>query len=507
MASKLLDEYRQRFGDFNAALNREKYLYRSGRRADCEAARVDADFSDLFTRAAVDELRAAYEATESYRETERDAVKLLIAAAVKGRLRARVRELTAEILDYESRAVIEWGGGKVGFRESAALLAAEPDALRRHDLAARRAEVVKGAEDLRAERLEKMYAEARALGHESYAALLGDLSGVDYARLAAEVAPLVARTEGDYVSALAPLLARDAGVSLDEATQADLGRLTRLTEFDKFFPPSLLRRVYAETFAGLGIKVEKQSNIELDDEARPGKRGDGFCAPVRVPDEIKLVINPTGGQADYQVLLREAGRAERFAWTSRALHPEFRYGGDEATGECFALLFSFLVHDEAWLADQLGFTGAGGFLHRLAVNKLLAVRRHAAKLSYEVELHAGKLAAGAGARYAELLTDAARVRYDTAEHLRDADDALRSASRLRAWAFEAQLREHLKTKYGARWWTSRKAGEMLIDLWNTGGRYKAEEMAKLIGLGELSFDWLASDLLRQIGPRHLKTHS
>jgi hypothetical protein len=507
MPGKLLDEYRERFAEFSAALNREKYLYRSGRKAACEAARIEADFSDLFTRAAADELRAAFEATDGYRETEREAIKLLIAAAVGGHLRSRVRELTEEIEAYEARAAVEWQGREVGFREAGVLLAAEPDASKRRDLAARRAEVVKGAEDLRAERLEKMHAEAGALGHENYAALLGELDGVDYARLAAEVAPLLARTESGYVSALAPLLARDAGVSLDDATEADLGRLTRLAEFDQFFPPALLRRVYAETFAGLGIKVEKQPNVELDDEWRPGKRGDGFCAPVRVPDEIKLVINPTGGQADYQVLLREAGRAERFAWTSRGLHPEFRYGGDEATLDCFAFLFNYLVHDEAWLADQLGFTGAGGFLHRLAVHKLLAVRCAAARLTYGVELHSGRLAAGAGARYAELLTDAARVRYGEAGYLRDAGDSMRSAARLRAWAFESQLREYLKTKYGARWWTSRKAGEVLIDLWNTGGRYKAEEMAKLIGLGDLSFDWLASELLRQIGPRHLKTHS
>jgi hypothetical protein len=507
MPGKLLDEYRERFAEFSAALNREEYLYRSGRKAVGATARVEADSSDLFTRAAADELRAAYETTESYRETEREAIKLLIASAVKGYLRARVRELTEEIEGYEARAAVEWQGREVGCREAGALLAAEPDALRRRELAARRAEVVKGAEDLRAERLEKLHAEARALGYENYTAMLGELDGVDYARLAAAVAPLVARTEGAYVSALAPLLAHDAGVSLDEATEADLGRLLRPADFGQFFPPSMLRRVYAETFAGLGIKVEKQSNLELDDEPRPGKRGDAFCAPVRVPDEVKLVLNPAGGPADYQALLREAGRAERFAWTSRGLHPEFRYGGDAATLDCFAFLFNHLVHDEVWLADHLGFTAAGGFLHRLAVHKLLAVRRAAAQLTYEVELHAGQLASGAGARYAELLTDAARVRHDEAGRLRDAGDAMASAARLRAWAFEAQLREDLKTRYGARWWTSRKAGETLIDLWNTGGRYRAEEMAKLIGLGDLSFDWLASDLLRQIGPRHLKTHS
>jgi hypothetical protein len=507
MASKLLDEYRQRFGDFNADLRREEYLFFSGRKEINEAAHVRAEYSDLFTPAAVGELRAAYDATESYRETERAAIKLLIAAAETGRAQARVRDLTEELGNYESHATIRWAEESLGFRASAALLAQEPDAARRRELDARRAEVVKGADDLRVERLEKLHAAAREAGYESYLAMLEELRGVDYSRLAAETAPLLARTESAYVSALAPLLARDANISIDEATSADLGRLRRLADYDQFFPRERLRQVYAETFAGLGVKAERQPNVELDDEPRPTKRRRAFHSPVRVPDEIKIVIDPVGGVADYQSLLHEAGHAQRFAWTSRHLHPEFRYGGDYAVGEGFALLFNHLVHDAAWLADLLGFAASAEFLHKAGVHELLLVRRHAAKHGYEVELHAGKLAGAAGARYAELMTDAVRVRYGETGYLRDAGDGFEAADCLRAWAFEAQLREHLKTKFGARWWTSRKAGELLIDLWNTGGRYRAEELAKQVGLGELSFDWLASELLQQVGPRHLKTHS
>jgi hypothetical protein len=39
---------------------------------------------------------------------------------------------------------------------------------------------------------------------------------------------------------------------------------------------------------------------------------------------------------------------------------------------------------------------------------------------------------------------------------------------------------------------------MLIDLWNTGLRHSAEGLASLVGLGELSFDWLAEELIAQV---------
>ena len=59
----------------------------------------------------------------------------------------------------------------------------------------------------------------------------------------------------------------------------------------------------------------------------------------------------------------------------------------------------------------------------------------------------------------------------------------------------------MKTRFGARWWASLKAGETLIDLWNTGRRHTDEELAAMIGLGELDFDWLASETLESMEGR------
>jgi hypothetical protein len=148
-----------------------------------------------------------------------------------------------------------------------------------------------------------------------------------------------------------------------------------------------------------------------------------------------------------------------------------------------------------------GFVENMEFRRALAAFRLMSLRRRAALLGYEVEFHSGRLPGGAGALYAELMTDAARVRFDGTERLRSLDAALHSADFLRASAFESQMREYLKTHFGLRWWASRKAGETLIDLWNTGRRYTLEELASMIGLGALDFDWLASDLLETLEGR------
>lgn len=494
----MLTEYRQRFSDFHTELGREEYLFRAGHKTQFEKARILSDYSDLFARARVAELRAILEATATYRETERSAIQLLIAFASRGFLQSRVRELSQEISAYEAQATLRWDEEEISFHQSAIALANEASPARRRELYARRAEVIKATQDLRAERLARLQEAARELGYENYLAAYRELHGLDYEELAARSSSLLSQTEGQYVSALAQLLEQDAQLPLEQATQADLPYLRRLTQFDQFFPREWLRGVYRETLAGLGIRTDKQEQIEIDDEPRPQKDSRAFCIPIRIPDEIKLVINPVGGQLDYQAFFHEAGHAQHFAWTSRHLSPEFQFSGDYAVTETYAFLFNYLLLEAQWLAEMLCFSESSSFLKRLAVHKLMMVRRYAAKLTYEVQLYAGKLAGTAGVRYAELLSDALRVRYDETEHLADLDDGFYAANYLRAWALETQLRDYLKSKYGSRWWTSRKAGELLIDSWNTGYRYQAEELASLLGLGELSFDWLASELLEQV---------
>ncbi|MGH9754365.1 MAG: hypothetical protein ACREA2_16420 [Blastocatellia bacterium] len=491
----MLSEYRQRFGDFHTELHREDYLFRSGRKRNRETSHIRGEYSDLFKPAAVADLRAKLKEISERRETERTSVRRLIAFAVEGDLLARAHEISGEIENYESAARIDWEGRKTPFRESAALLISEPDVARRRDLFARRAGVIKAAQDMRAERLEKLRDGALELGYENRLAMRRDLRGFDCEKLVERTRQILSKTESGYTGALSELLARETGVSMDDATPADLKFLERFTRFDHFFPAERMLGVYRELFAALGFNVEKQSNVAIDSEPRPDKQPQAFCSPIRIPDEIKLAVNLTGGQANYREFLREAGRAQHYAWTSRNIYPEFRVGGDRAVVEAWGLLFENLALDERWLMATFGFAENKEFRHALAVFRLMSLRRAAALLYYETEFHSGRMTSGAGARYAELMSDAMRVRFDETGHLRSLDDAFYSADFLRASAFEAQMREYLKTQFGQRWWASRKAGETLIDLWNTGQQYTVEELAAMIGLGELDFDWLASESL------------
>ncbi|MDX6270411.1 MAG: hypothetical protein QOD28_1634, partial [Acidobacteriota bacterium] len=62
---------------------------------------------------------------------------------------------------------------------------------------------------------------------------------------------------------------------------------------------------------------------------------------------------------------------------------------------------------------------------------------------------------------------------------------------LRARLFAAALGEYFRTRHGRRWWTTNKAADELIDMWNTGSCYTVEELTSLVGLGAPDFDLLS----------------
>jgi len=215
--------------------------------------------------------------------------------------------------------------------------------------------------------------------------------------------------------------------------------------------------------------------------------------PISIPEDIRLVIRPAGGQSDYQAFLHESGHAQHYGWASPQLPPEFKYTGDYALTESYAFLFNHLISNGDWLAAFLGIKDNAEFVRSVMLARLVTVRRYVAKLMYESRLHLDEDLAVSAELYAELQTSATDFKTEPGEFLFDLDDSFYSASYLRAWAFEVSLREYLKTRFGSRWWASRRAGDFLKEIWETGDRYTADEMAAQIGIGPIRFEPLIDE--------------
>ena len=163
--------------------------------------------------------------------------------------------------------------------------------------------------------------------------------------------------------------------------------------------------------------------------------------------------------------------------------------------EGFAFVLEHLVYNTAWLQEQLGLDDPSQYLDLARFQKLYMLRRYAAKLQYECELHKGDDVRGRAKRYSDLLTAALGVRYAPQDYLFDVDDGFYCARYLRAWIFEAQVRRYLESEFGQAWFRSARAGRCLKRLWALGQRYPASRLVCRLGYRGLD----AGPLMEELG--------
>ncbi len=524
-------DYRRDYAAYRSTVERALYERRAGLSPRLELRPAEERYSGLWTRESIEDLRRARDETNEQFETERAGLLALAGAASLKHAESRASEVTGELRRCEESARVTWDGERRPASEVPDALAFERDAGRRRELARRLLDASSACDDLRASRLGALGEAARSLGFEGRGALYESFAGVSLEALASAADSFLRRTESAYMSRLAAWAARElparapssntsstnVGVAPD---YADAFFFERSTRFDERLPARDFRALYADALAGLGVRVESQQNLHVEDarrtgvragqpdarDERLGSRADSACFATHPPDDVRLVIGSGEGGLDFQRRsLREGGRAQVFAWASRdtaARHPEFVYATDAATEGGHALLFSGLLAEASWLSGRRGMraTEAVEAARASALMELYEARRDCARLRHALALDAAGDARSEqlAEEYASRFKEATGFRHDAASRPLDADEWFASATRLRARLFSVGLREHLRSRHGRHWFASRSAGGELVDVWNTASRYRVEELARLLWGGDLSFDLLADASLEDV---------
>ena len=493
-----LENYRRRAERFSEELSREYYLHLAGRKPELEIEPIYEKAADLFAIESVARLR---ELTDAAAGDERRRLRYLLHFALDGLLGHETRSEAAELARLEASLEVDPGDGAVPYRAVPIEQANEPSGDRRAALQqARGAVLEERLNPIYRAALERAHGLCISLGWPSYAAAYGELRGIDLEALAAEAARFVLDTEEAYGTITDPQLRRAGLPNLAELRRSDLPRFFRAPDLDPQFPAERMVGALSDTLAGLGIDLGAQASVHLDTERRRTKSPRAFCSAPRIPHEIYLVIAPSGGRDDYEALFHEAGHAEHYASTDPDLEFEFRHLGDNSVTESFAFLLQHLVEDGEWLEERIGVKDPQPAVGHARAAKLVMLRRYAAKLAYELELHGAPAELGRmPGRYAELLTEATRIPWPSTDWLADVDGGFYAACYLRAWALETEWRAALEERFGSRWFDSPDAGEWLQALWSRGQRLDADELlAEALGR-ELDLGSIAAELAPATG--------
>jgi len=477
--------FAQQAEEFLAALMAEYFDHGAGLKQELQLSPIYERHARLFSLDTAAQLVSRRDGAED---------RHLAHFAATGFIEQDLRHLTERIATAETQATVPWDGKEVPFRQAPILISNEPDRIRRNDLHTLTARANAALNPDRLRRLQRSRRLAQRLGFADCAALSDRLAGLDLPALSSATQALLSRTRTRYRELL-HLRLEAADIPPDQATTADFAFLRRGREFDSLFPGDRLLPALEHTLAGLGIALREQPNVALDVEERPLKSPRAFCAPVRVPGDVRLAIRPRGGHDDFEALFHEAGHLEHFAHVSPAAPFAYRCLGDNSVTEAYAFLLAGLITNSRWLRDVLGVEEADAFLDLSRLVRLFYLRRYAAKLAYEVELHRAPDPAEMPARYAALLGDALALQVQPESYLSDVDDFLYCACYLRAWVFEVQLRRWLTDAFGEGWFQSPEAGARLCELWALGQQHPADELARRLGFPGLDPEPLIEELL------------
>jgi len=481
-----LDAYRTEAEQFVSSLDREYYMHFSGRQDAYEVEAIYERHAGLFSREAVEELR--FEGSP----------RPLLEFTVQGLIGRRTSAEQAELARREAELEIEVDGERIPFRSAAVAQANERDPERRMRIeAARNSATEEQLNPTLQELLERSHAIAGELGWPSMLAMCEELSGIDLHALVVQTEDFTRGTNESYEPLLQPRLEDQLGFGFERLRRADLPAFFRAPSLDARFPADRLLPSLVETLAGMGIDIRAQDGVSLDTERRPKKSPRAFCAPVRAPGEVYLVISPIGGRDDFAALFHEAGHTEHYAHVDAGLSVEERLFGDNSVTEGFAFLFEHLVSQRAWLEGLLGVDDPDDVLRHAEAVKLLFLRRYCAKLAYELELHdAPRSLDGMREVYSRRLSDAVHVEWPSSGWLSDVDPFFYAARYLRAWALETHLRRLLVERFGEAWFGERGAGELLRALWRRGQAVDAGELLSQLSGASLDFSGLQDELAR-----------
>jgi hypothetical protein len=452
------------------ALSREAYQAGAGFIAETHFERIFEEFADCASAEAWDAakgIRALEEWTADNRIGR-------ATAALDDRLQA-----------WESSAVITLENGeRLPYQQAAIAIANEPRRERRLAIDTARRAVNREPSAMRTEKLGRERDLLGELLGLPVVAARARLSGIDLAGLAGLCRAFLDRTRDLYHDTLKDELKRELGLTPGSADRTDGAFLFRGAAYDEFFPGEALIETARGQVGEMGIDATAGGRITCDTAERERKRARAFCAPVRVPEEVYLVTRPHGGYVDYRAFWHELGHALHFANASRDLRFEQRWLGDNSVTESYAMLFEHQTMAPAWLRRYAAMSGEPlrAFTRAQGFALLAILRRYAAKLEYEIGLHAAPSFAAAAPHYAELLTEATGFRYSEDDALSDLDDGFYSARYLRAWLLEAALRGQLIERFDVDWFRNPRCGPAVLDLLVQGQREDATGVARQIGV-------------------------
>lgn len=486
---------------FSQEISKEFYLQGAGLKQDVDFNKIYEKYPFLFTNENLCKIKSAFNNNHE-NDNEKRRLKHFVEAFYGEIMGSLTKGLVSEYFHAEATGKISTEPGKyISYRSSMVEVLNEKCRSRREGLR-------KAADNFTDKkvnpilenifRVEKEY--VKEMGFLNKVEMFAQLSGIDLYSLDRVMQKFLNDTEDIYVTLLSKMAKDKLNLNINELKRHDLMFLMRAHQFDALFPKNRMVEKVSSFIKMMGIDIKAKTNIVFDLVARENKSPRAFCSPVRIPNEVYLVIFPRGGENDYTTFLHELGHALHFAHIDNNLEFEYKWYGDNSVTEGFAMTFDHLTMNETWTKSILGISSKNNseyFSHRM-MNELIMLRRYAGKIHYEIKLHEDHSLEGKKELYSSIFEDATKIKYSPENYLNDVDPNFYCARYIRAWMFQANMHKNMTLKHDDNWFENPNAGKFLKELWRSGQKFNAEEIMKLNGWDSLSVKPLNENIMKYL---------
>jgi hypothetical protein len=464
----------------------DRYELARALRKESEARAIRQSYAELFrpeTRSILDS--AIEQAKARGQEEDAASLRLLREGLVRMHVARELAPIDAAIARHGRVVLIDLTDGtRRPLRDMKLLLATAATSEQRTEIEEARADAARVLIPLMTEKVQVEQGIAKGLGYPNIVELHKAYTGHDPHAVAALAQQILDKTGDLYREIMGWTVRKRLGVPLEDARRCDVpyvlaGRF--LDYADAFTAADMVKRT--KGFLGrLGVDLTAGGNLALEVEApEPDAPPRAYVGAIRIPTDVRLVLEIGDGQRDWLELLESLGRALFLAHVNPDAPFEQRGLGDPSLDLAYGELFAHLLLDPEWLKKNLEFDRPKDYLILAYLERLYDLRLCAGRVLFDVKLRAQGTTEGMEEAFEGIMRQAIGVKTPRELFLHDVRTALHSVAQLRAKLFEPLFTLHLLHYFDEAWWNNPRCGPFLMRQWWTGHRLSAEELAKEMG--------------------------
>ncbi len=481
-----VDEVEALAESFESQREAELFAAASGRKSWPELGPLYESQAALTPADILPAIQTELAAEPSGKERRRlEALRGWVARHNSGRASARFDD---EYAAWSATASVTIAGGGVPVRELPDLIAGMADRSQRAAIEASRLDAVADVSSLFTDRYSAWRSSIEDLGYGAGPEAAERTQGVSLDGLRREARRFLQDTDDLYREHLGEQLSGMPDGRPERPATHDEARLARVPWLDSDVAAADTLQALATDLSDIGLSLEAENRVTVHSEWSPAPWMRPFCAPIRVPDEVALLVTPIEHVPAARQLLRAIGRAIHYAWLDPRCPFALRALGDPSVVEAHTHLWADLGSSASWVGRVWGLTGERRqrYLRLAAFLDLHEVRWHAARLEFALAEADEGHPEGPGELWIKLIQTATGFIPDPREYLECMSPGIQVAFWLRGRMLAAQLSRELRDRHDEDWYRNPRAGAFLSQWLQDYDGQDAGELAVQLGDDRLS---------------------